>query len=54
MLEYDLLEFSEFLEFLEVLVVDDQVEADVGQVHLLDLVVELRPLEHLQGVPEDI
>ena len=32
----------------------DQVEADVDEVHLLDLVMKLGPLEHLQGITIDV
>ena len=34
--------------------VNDQVEADVDEVHLLDLVMELRPLQHLQCITIDV
>lgn len=34
--------------------VHDQVKAHVVQMHLLDLVVELSPLQHLEGVPVDV
>ena len=32
----------------------DQVEADVDEVHLFNLVMELRPLQHLQGITIDV
>lgn len=54
MREDNALEFRELLQLFQVLMVHDQVEPHVGQVHLLHLVVELAPLQHLQGVAEDV
>jgi len=54
MLEDNLLQLCEFLQFLEILMVHNQVETDIGQVHLLNLVVELGSLKDFEGVTEDI
>ena len=54
MLEDNLLQLCEFLKFLKILMVHNQVEADIGQVHLLYLVIELGSLQDFQGVTEDI
>jgi hypothetical protein len=53
-LEDNLLQLREFLQFLEILMVHNQVEADIGQMHLLNLVIELGPLQDFEGVTEDI
>ena len=53
-LEDNLLQLREFLQFLEILMVHNQVETDIGQVHLLNLVVELGSLKDFEGVTEDI
>ena len=50
MRENDFFEFGEFFEFLQVLVVHDQVEADVDQVNLLNQVIELRPLQNFKRI----
>ena len=45
-----LLQLGELLQLFQVGVVHDQVEAHIDEVHLLDQVVELRPLQHLQRI----
>lgn len=52
MREYDLLQLCESLKFVQVLVVHDQIEPHVSQMHLLDLIVEFRTLEDFQGIAE--
>ena len=54
MLEDNLLQLREFLQFLEILMVHNQIETDVGQMHLLYLVIELGSLQDFEGVTKDI
>ena len=53
-LEDNLLQLREFLQFLEILMVHNQVEADIGQVHFLYLVIELGSLQDLEGVTKNV
>jgi hypothetical protein len=53
-LEDNLLQLGEFLKFLKILMVYNQVEADIGQVHLLYLVIELGSLQDFESVTKDI
>lgn len=52
--EHDFFEFAEFFEFGQVLVVHDQVEADVDEVNLLNQVIELRPLQNFKRIPINV
>jgi len=52
--ENELLELREFLELVQVLMVHNEVEPDVDEVHLFDRLIELRALEHLKGVAVNI
>lgn len=54
MREYDLLELSESLQLVQVLMVHNQVKPNVSQMHLLHLVVELRSLKHFKRISEDV
>ena len=54
MLEYDPLKLCELLQFLKVLMIYDQIESNVGQVHLLHLIVELGPLKDFESVSENV
>lgn len=54
MLEDNLLQLREFLKFLEILMVHNQVEADIGKMHLLNLFIELGSLQDFEGVTKDV
>lgn len=52
--KHQLLQLGELAKLVQVLVIDDQVKADIVEVHLLDLVIELGPLQHLKCVTIDV
>ena len=54
MAQIQLLKLSELAQLVKVGVVNDQVEAHVRQVQLLDDIVELRTCQHFKGVAVDV
>lgn len=54
MVEEELRQFVEALQFVKINVVDEEVEAHIVEVDLIDLVVELSPPQHFKRISIDV
>ena len=52
MLKDNLFKFGKLFEFLKVLMINNQIETNICEMHLFNLIIKLRSLQYFESVSE--